>query len=110
LGGGRRQFLTQAERDPETNSAGYRTDNQSLIQTWINTPREGSSVYLTGKDELESLNASQVDHLLGLFSPTHLAYLDEQDKDNDPSLETMTRVAITILEKNPKGFVLFVEG
>ena len=33
-----------------------------------------------------------------------------QDKSGEPSLEEMTEKAIKILQKNPKGFFLLVEG
>lgn len=110
MGGGRLQFLPNTERDPETNATGYRADGVNLIQKWIDTHNETTSAYITGKDELLSLTISAVDKLFGLFAPSHVGYLDEQARDNDPSLEEMTRVAIQILKKNPKGFILFVEG
>lgn len=34
----------------------------------------------------------------------------ERDKQMDPSLAEMVEVAIKILQKNPKGFYLLVEG
>lgn len=46
----------------------------------------------------------------GLFEPDHVSYLDQLKASNDPSLEEMTAVAISILSKNPAGFFLFVEG
>lgn len=39
-----------------------------------------------------------------------MEYADKMAEKNDPSLEDMTKVAIEILRKNPKGFFLFVEG
>lgn len=32
------------------------------------------------------------------------------NKDSDPSLADMTRMALSILMKNDKGFFLFIEG
>lgn len=50
--------------------------------------------------------------LTGLFSYSHMDF--EADRDpgptGDPSLADMTRSALSILLKNPKGFFLFVEG
>lgn len=47
-----------------------------------------------------------------MFAYSHMDF--EADRDpgptGDPSLADMTRTAITILKKNPKGFFLFVEG
>jgi len=56
------------------------------------------------------VDTTQTDYLFGLFEPSHVSYLDEQAKNDDPSLEDMTKVAIQILSKNPNGFFLFVEG
>lgn len=39
-----------------------------------------------------------------------MEYADKRETANDPSLEEMTRVAIEVLRKNPKGYFLFVEG
>ncbi|KAF7275856.1 hypothetical protein GWI33_011202, partial [Rhynchophorus ferrugineus] len=47
-----------------------------------------------------------------LFSYSHMDF--EADRDpgpsGDPSLADMTRSALSILLKNPKGFLLVVEG
>ena len=48
----------------------------------------------------------------GLFEPSHMQY--EVDRLNDtagePSIAEMTEKAIQILQKNPKGYFLLVEG
>ena len=54
-------------------------------------------------------------YCLGLFDSSSMAYeLDRFDphyeKAGEPSLAEMTEAAITILQKNPKGFFLLVEG
>ena len=51
----------------------------------------------------------------GLFDSTSMAYdIDRFDphyeKEGEPSLAEMTEAAIKILQKNPKGFFLLVEG
>jgi alkaline phosphatase len=55
---------------------------------------------------------SNTEYLLGLFEPSHMQY--EADRPNDragePSLTEMTEKAIKMLQKNPKGFFLMVEG
>lgn len=48
--------------------------------------------------------------LSGLFSPGHLEYFTESADAQNPTLEEMTKVAISRLQKNDKGFVLLVEG
>jgi len=48
----------------------------------------------------------------GLFAYSHMDF--ETDRDTgptgDPSLTEMTLTALHILQKNPKGFFLLVEG
>jgi alkaline phosphatase len=48
----------------------------------------------------------------GLFAYSHLDFEADRDTgpNGDPSLADMTRVALSILAKNPRGFLLFVEG
>ena len=48
----------------------------------------------------------------GLFEPSHMNYEVERasDKAGEPSIAEMTEKAIKILQKNPKGFFLLVEG
>ena len=47
--------------------------------------------------------------LTGLFDYKHMAFVLDEDRTN-PSLAEMTETAIKILQKNPNGFYLFVEG
>ena len=49
----------------------------------------------------------------GLFANEHLEYdllRKQQNENNEPSIADMTRKAIEILKRNPKGFTLLVEG
>jgi alkaline phosphatase len=109
LGGGRLQFLTRDEADPESSHlSGYRQD-LNLIDVW-KSKYKNNSVYVQYREELLKVDVEKVDHLLGLFGPSHLGYFDELEGKKDPSLEEMVEVAVKILEKNPKGFFLFVEG
>ena len=49
---------------------------------------------------------------LGLFERSHMHYeLDRhKDKAGEPSIAEMVEKAIKILQKNPKGYFLLVEG
>ena len=49
---------------------------------------------------------------LGLFERSHMHYeLDRHnDKAGEPSIAEMVEKAIKILQKNPKGYFLLVEG
>lgn len=49
--------------------------------------------------------------MLGLFAAEHMPYNIEKTSDSDkPSLEEMVGKALDVLEKDKKGFFLFVEG
>lgn len=51
------------------------------------------------------------DYVLGLFAASHIPYNIEKKSDSDkPSLEEMLGKALDVLEKDKKGFFLFVEG
>lgn len=45
----------------------------------------------------------------GLFEPKDCRYEIDRDRTTDPSLTEMVEKAVKILQKNPKGFFLFVE-
>lgn len=49
---------------------------------------------------------------LGLFERSHMHYELYRDKDKagEPSIAEMVEKAIKILQKNPKGYFLLVEG
>ena len=64
---------------------------------------------VTTRDELFSLNTSTSSLVSGQFGLTHLPY--EVDGLGDlPRLPEMTSVALDILEEDPDGFFLMVEG
>jgi len=112
LGGGRSSFLPKHEVDIEEPKRGKRRDGKNLIETWMKDKLEAdpNAQYITFKDELLAVNTSEVDNLIGLFAYDHLEYMEKLEEAKDPSVEDMTKVAIEILRKNPKGYVLFVEG
>lgn len=107
MGGGRHSFLPNSA---QTGNKGERQDGRDLTQEWVNkTPQ---SYYVADKTQLEALDLDKTQHLLGLFNASHMQY--EEDRANgdstEPSLTEMTRTAITLLKKNPKGFFLMVEA
>ncbi|XP_044739893.1 alkaline phosphatase-like [Chrysoperla carnea] len=115
LGGGRRHWLPKVARDPEqTEEEGRRLDGRNMIDDWVRDKKKRNlkAEYVWNKGQLDHINLHQIDYLLGLFAYSHMDF--EADRDpgptGDPSLADMTRTAITILKKNPKGFFLFVEG
>jgi alkaline phosphatase len=62
--------------------------------------------------ELAAIDPAATDHLLGLFAPDNMSFEIDRvaDRAGEPSLSEMTVRAIEILARNPKGFLLVVEG
>jgi alkaline phosphatase len=114
LGGGRRQFLNTTMQDEEE-VFGQRTDGKNLINEWLNERNKlGKAEYIWNKKQLEELDISKTDYLLGLFESHHLMYrldiLNNNLQNQEPQLAELTRTAIKMLEKEEKGFFLMVEG
>lgn len=102
LGGGRESFL------PNNTEEGNRLDQMDLIHHWKQS-KTAKSRYISDRKSLLDLDLNKTDYLLGLFHQSDLPFhLDRSDKE--PTLEEMTEAAIKVLEKNEKGFFLFVEG
>ncbi|MDN5865425.1 MAG: alkaline phosphatase [Gammaproteobacteria bacterium] len=111
MGGGRTEFLPAGMRDPEYPQLhGRRDDGRDLIVEWKRKNPDGA--YVWNADQLAALNLAQTTKLLGLFEPSHMHYDHDrpQDKAGEPGLAQMTRAALKVLEKNPEGFFLLVEG
>ncbi|CAH3032323.1 unnamed protein product, partial [Porites lobata] len=120
--GGRRKLMHKNQTDPEyPDKKGERLDGRDLIQEWVN--KHQNSKYVWNKTEFEKINVEEVDHVIastncpvpyfqGLFEHSHMKYEVERAADNagEPSIAEMTEKAIQILQKNPKGFFLLVEG
>ncbi|XP_055527942.1 alkaline phosphatase-like [Wyeomyia smithii] len=114
LGGGRKYFLPKEMVD-EDGESGYRDDRKNLIEEWKEIHSDmGSYSYVWDKPGLKVVDYENTSHLLGLFASSHLLYNLEAHEQNrtdvEPSLAEMTEAAIKMLEKNPSGYVLFVEG
>ena len=110
LGGGRTEFMPADQRDPEyPQLPGKRLDGRDLVAAW--SQRDGAA-YVWNETQLKAIDPERTTHLLGLFEPEHMRYETERAKDiaGEPSLSEMTRSALSILQKNPKGFFLMVEG
>lgn len=110
FGGGRTEFMPGDQHDPEyAGFPGKRLDGRDLIAEWLKKP--GAS-YVWNAQQLNALDLGHADHVLGLFEVEHMKYENERPKDpgGEPSLSEMTRAALTVLQKNPRGYFLMVEG
>ncbi len=111
LGGGRRHFMTANQADPErADRTGTRTDERDLIAAW--TAKSEAHVSVSDKAGFEAVDFTSNARVLGLFESSHMQY--EVDRDvsgaGEPSLQDMTRAAITRLSQDEDGFVLMVEA
>lgn len=109
LGGGRKEFLTTAQADPQQpDRRGLRRDGQDLVAAWRQARPQGA--YVTDAAQLAA--AAGAPSVLGLFNYDHMQY----DHDRlaagavEPSLADMTRAAIAHLSRRDEGYVLMVEG
>lgn len=116
LGGGRRSFLNNTTPDPVTKtiSSSQRKDGLDLREVWKRQKaRSGARyAYVETKGEFDAVDPAKTDFLFGLFASSHMTYELERDKtaNGEPSLTEMAEKAIKILERNPKGFFLLIEG
>jgi alkaline phosphatase len=86
-----------------------RADNRDLFDAFKQTGFE------VARNRTEMMNAKGDKPLLAVFSEDGLPYAvdrinNKELSDNIPSLAEMTKKAIDIMSKNPKGFVMQVEG
>ena len=111
LGGGRRGFITDNMPDPEDEGrSGRRTDGRDLTGEWAAKSDAHTVVYTL--DGLNGANIAGGAKVLGLFEQSHMEYeLDRaEDTGGEPSIEAMTRLAISRLAQDEDGYVLMVEG
>jgi len=111
MGGGRQFFLPNDVDDPEdAGRKGTRLDGRNLTKEW--QAKSGKHAYIWNKSQFAAIDPATDPRILGLFDSSHMKF--EADRPNDtggePSLEEMTRKAIEILSRNPKGYVLMVEA
>ncbi|TDM08880.1 MAG: hypothetical protein C4K60_05790 [Ideonella sp. MAG2] len=121
MGGGRTHFLPKANaagtvQDPEyPKQPGKRLDGRDLTQEWL-ASRGPQARYVWNKGQFESIEVGKkpqdTPYVLGLFEPSHLQYEADraQDPAGEPSLTEMTRKAIQLLEKQPKGYFLQISS
>lgn len=110
--GGRREFMHKNQSDPEyPDKKGDRQDNKDLIKQWLE--KYPGSHYVWNKTAFDKIDPNKINRVLGLFEPSHMQYESDRtasDTPGEPSIAEMTEKAIKILQKNPKGYFLLVEG
>lgn len=101
MGGGLAYFL------PKSDPRSRRKDDRNLIEEFKRAGYE----FVSTPEELEKAKAPN-GKLLGLFSELHLPYYMDREylKERVPSLAEMTKKALEILSRNPKGFFVMIEG
>ncbi|KAK7865832.1 hypothetical protein R5R35_001287 [Gryllus longicercus] len=118
MGGGRQCLVSNATgdaSDPLDIWACQSKDGRNLIKAWQQDKqsRNFSSAYLKTNEDLWNVDVAKTDFVLGIFANGHLGYENEhidRRPTGMPTLKNMTSVAIQLLKKNPKGFLLVVEG
>lgn len=104
LAGGLRHFI------PQNREGSKRADDKNLIDAMV----AGGYKFVKNADELKSVDPAKTGKLMGVFAMSHLDYdLDRQNNpeaSKQPTLADMTTAALSILERNPNGFFLMVEG
>jgi alkaline phosphatase len=111
LGGGRTHFKPRGEADPEDpRRPGSRLDGQDLTRVWLD--RYAAAEYVWSQDQLAAVDFENTRHLLGLFEPSDMKWEADRagDAAGEPSLAEMTRAAIALLDNDPDGYFLMVEG
>ncbi|KAG8259043.1 hypothetical protein J6590_019520 [Homalodisca vitripennis] len=111
MGGGRQVFLPK-QADDGYGRKGTRGDRKDLIQAWKNHKRSinARASYITNKQQLMNFDVDNNDYVLGLFQADHMEYHKRANASNQPTLAEMTALAIKMMQKEPNGYVLFIEG
>ncbi|MBN3315750.1 PPBT protein, partial [Atractosteus spatula] len=114
IGGGRKYMTPRGTKDPEypydLAAAGKRADGRDLIAEWQKSKAGKVAHYVWNKKDFDAIDSNTTDYLMALFEPGDLRFELERDPVKDPSVIETTEKAIQILQKNPKGFFLLVEG
>ncbi len=104
LGGGWQHFLPK--EDPR---GSVRSDTRDLFAEM----RAKGYAVIGRQSELAALgpaNAQPIGKLLGLFNRSQMGYSLDRAATTEPGLAEMTTRAIDLLQRNPTGYLLIVEG
>ncbi|XP_005180904.3 membrane-bound alkaline phosphatase [Musca domestica] len=107
MGGGMAKFLPKNIKDFHGNN-GIREDGRNLLSTW--QAMHPGGVFVSNREELLNVNTSNVSHIMGIFNTKAMDYYAVSDKSQQPSLAEMTETALNLLQRNEKGYFIFIEG
>jgi alkaline phosphatase len=98
LGGGKKYLAPKAK-------GGARIDDEDLLEVLKSRGYD----FVETKDAMQDSTSSK---LWGIFADVDMAYDFDRKifHPEQPALSEMTKKALEILSKNPKGFFLFIEG
>ncbi|XP_065318570.1 alkaline phosphatase-like isoform X1 [Gordionus sp. m RMFG-2023] len=87
----------------------------NLIKDWINLRKSKGDKYrfVADKFQLNAVSVRDTDYLMGLFAHDHLTYGLKRapgNGDKEPTLAEMVMKAMDVLENDPNGYFLLVEG
>lgn len=85
---------------------GKRSDKRDLT---AELKAQGYGV-VTDKAGFDALDSAKTDKAIALFTASHMSYELDRDPGKEPSLAEMSVKALGILQKNPKGYFLMIEG
>jgi alkaline phosphatase len=95
-------------------SSSYRRDKRDLPAEWLakKTQAGRKPAYVTTGAALRAVNTATTTDLFGLFATGSMYYDLERETlgSSQPTIAEMAVKALEILQQNPKGYFLFVEG
>jgi alkaline phosphatase len=111
FGGGRARFLPDHGLDPEDpEETGTRWDERDLMSEWQAAAPGRKTLW--NLEQFRKIDPEETGQVLGLFAPSHMSFEVDRagDRAGEPSLSEMTATALAILERQPGGYLLLVEG
>lgn len=117
MGGGRQMLVSNVSdtpQDPIDTWACKSKDGRNLIQEWSNIKSSRSQAHVVAQNsgQLNNINPSEVDYILGVFANGHMKYEFERDTSPSgmPSLKQMVLKALEFFKTKNQRFLLVVEG
>ena len=90
---------------------GYGSSQRKDDTDLVSEARAGGWSLCYDRDGLDETRRQGAKKVLGLFAARNMPFaIDRRASPTIPGLETMAEAAVEILDRNPKGFFLMVEG